>query len=247
MNSYLALSLFLHKLVDPLLSQTWEKARKIIYLGSGLYRIPESEEQIGKGITLRREWLMLTLDGFMNTNKSFFGCPHWLHSPSSYVPECVGEWNFHQVAGFGVSNKSWTRRYLWWGRRLYRQDPQAASKSYESDSGELLYTIHILQALGGMEVGRVKLSSKWDIQPSSFRNVYSQTVTMFTYLSPCRLTKIILWFSGEANALRSESTGEKKESEQMFARFDWFQVWSKWVSIIHHKPITIADFHRILH
>lgn len=51
---------------------------------------------------------MLTLDGFVNTNKSFlfFGYPHWLHFPSSHVPECVGESNFHQVAGFGVSNAS---------------------------------------------------------------------------------------------------------------------------------------------
>lgn len=138
--------------------------------------------EMGNGSTLRRECLLLTVDGFVNESKSlsFSGHARWLQSPSSYEPECVGEWKFYQVAGFCMSNTSWTRCHLRWSWRPYLQDPQAAPKSYETDSGELpnfvhSSPVHSTQAPkpGGREVGRGKLSSKWEIQSNSFRKVYS--------------------------------------------------------------------------
>lgn len=45
--------------------------------------------------------------------------------------------------------------------------------SYWTSSTAALYMVHKPQAPGGREVGRGKLSSKWEIQSNSFRKVYS--------------------------------------------------------------------------
>jgi len=41
----------------------------------------------------------------------------------------------------------------------------------------------MLQALGGSEFGKGKLSSKWEIQPSTFRRVYSKRLSQCSHIS----------------------------------------------------------------
>lgn len=114
-----------------------------------------------------------------------------------------------------------------------------------------LYTVYMLQVLGGMEVGRGKLSSKWEIQPSSFRKVYSQRLSQCSHIS-----LHADWLS------KSFDLQEKLMSWDLKAlgkKRIWIDVCSlcktQWlisgliqISVHpHHKPSTIADFHRTLH
>lgn len=198
--------------------------------------------EIAEGANLRRKWLMYVwTQGRLCCSLG----PHWLHFP---CPLYHNELNFYQVVGFGVLNPSWIRCHLQWGQRLYYQDPQQHPNPMEVIQASswicvlsFLYTVNVLQTLGGMEVQRGKFSFKWEIQPSSFRKVNAQRESQCSHISVYTdwlskafdlLEKLLprdLW------ALRRKN-GTWVDICSLCKTTDWFQVWSKWVSILITSP-----------
>ena len=114
-----------------------------------------------------------------------------------------------------------------------------------------LYTVHMLQALGGMAVGRGKLSSKWEIQPSSLRKVYSQGLSQCSHISVHAdwLSKSFD-FQEKLMPWDLRALGEKRIWIDVcsLCKTNWLISGLIQMSVRpHHKATTTADFHRSLH
>lgn len=211
--------------------------------------------EIAEGTILRREWLM-----YLWTQERLC-CSLGVHTDCTFLALCTtmswwmklsSSWRAWCVKCILNKMSSTVRS------KAVSPISPTASKSHGSDSGKLLncvlsslYTVHMLQEDGGMEVQRGNFSFKWEIQPSSFRKVNAQRESQCSHISVHTD-----WLSKAFDLL--EKLLPRDPRALRGKKGAWIDICSlcrtNWLisGLIqmnvhpHHKPVPVADFHRTL-